>query len=102
MNLAPTHHHLQLLLDRVPLWTLLKVLIVVNTAALQMHHHNIPDKGQDVSLLLRVLLAAGVELEAGRGEAGQQRVQRPPHHRQHEQQSELRGPEEEEGGEILK
>ena len=107
MSTLAANYHLQLVPGRAPVRTLLKVLITVDAAALKMHHHDVPEEGQEVGVLLLTALllnVAGllVQLEAEGGQSGQPGVQRPPQHRQHDQKSQLRTPDDDNWGEILK
>ena len=70
-----SNYHLQLVPGRAPLRTLLKVLITVDAAALKMHHHDVPDEGHKVGVLLLLLSplhVAGllVQLETEGGQPG--------------------------------
>ena len=101
MSTLAANYHLQLVPGCAPLRALLKVLVTVDAATLEVHHHHVPDEGHEVGVLLAVA-GLPVQLEAEGGEPGQPGVQRAPHHRQHDQESQLRAPDNHNWGEILK
>ena len=102
------NYHLQLVLGHTtPLLALLKVLVTVDAAALEVDHHHVPDEGHEVGVVLLLPVAVPiprlpVELEAHGGESGQPGVQRAPQHRQHNQEGQLCTPDDHDWREILK
>ena len=90
------NYHLQLVL------ALLKVLVTVDAAALEVDHHHVPDEGHEVGVLLLPVAGFLVELEAHGSESGQPGVQRAPQHRQHNQEGQLCTPNNHDWREILK
>lgn len=71
MSTLAANYHLQLVLGRAPLLALLKVLVTVDAAALEVDHHDVPHEGHEVGVLLLPVAGLLVQLEAHGGESGQ-------------------------------
>ena len=75
---------------------LLEVLVVEDSAALQVNHQNVPEEGQNIPLL-----TFGVQVQAETGQAGNNPVQLGLDDGEEDEEGELRAPEKNQGTEIL-